>query len=61
MIKILCDDTLEGTNRHRIVLFDDTTEDAIMTDEIMYESEEEAEEREDFEKFISGELDDDDD
>ena len=61
MIKILCDDTLEGTNRRRIVLFDDTTEDAIMTDEIMYESEEEAEEREDFEKFISGELDDDDD
>lgn len=61
MIKILCDDTLEGTNRRRIVLFDDTTEDAIMTDEIMYESEDEAEEREDFEKFISGELDDDDD
>lgn len=42
MIKILCDDTLEGTDRKRITLFDEETGDVIMTDGLLYETEEEA-------------------
>lgn len=42
MIKILCDDVLAGTNRKRITLFDETTGDVIMTDGLIYETEEEA-------------------
>lgn len=58
MFKVLCDDVLKGTNRRRIMLYDEHTGDAIMTDGIMYETELEALEREALEFLISEESDD---
>ena len=60
MLKVICDDTLEGTTRRRIMLFDEHTGDAIMTDGIIYESEMDALEREALELLILEGLDDDD-
>jgi hypothetical protein len=47
MIRVISHtEVLEGTCRRRVFLFEDDGEDAIMTDEEYYESEEEAQARE---------------